>query len=543
MRLTFLGASGMVTGSSYLLEAGESKILVDCGMFQGSKATEALNRRAFRFEPAAIDAVLLTHAHIDHSGLLPKLCKAGYKGKIHATEATADLCRIMLPDSAHIQEFEAEIAGRKGRRAGKPPLEPLYTVDDAYACLKNFARQPYNQKLDITPEVAVRFNDAGHILGSSIIEIWVTENGKTVKVVFSGDLGQPDQPLIKDPSPIAAADYIVMESTYGNRNHEHYDKGEALAAIINETAARGGNIVIPAFAVGRTQTIIYYLYKLLKAGKIPDIPVFIDSPLAISATDIFAHHPEIFDDEAHEILYDKNKNINKLLRLKFTRTSEESKAINFLKEPAIIISASGMADAGRILHHLKHNLWRPESSVVLVGYQAEGSLGRRLVEGVKRVKIVGEEVSVRAKIHNLDGFSAHADQEYLVKWLTMFREPPANIFVVHGELEQSTAFAGVITAKLGYPAYVPNFGDVAVIDGRSFSIEASGMVLVDPAVVELQELIEQLDSEFMELRKRLESAGAADPAKLSALLRGAQKVRKYVRQTLDAAGANGSGSK
>ncbi|MDT8900556.1 MBL fold metallo-hydrolase RNA specificity domain-containing protein [Anaeroselena agilis] len=543
MQLTFLGASGMVTGSSYLLEAGQSKILVDCGMFQGSKATEALNRRAFRFEPAAIDAVLLTHAHIDHSGLLPKLCKAGYKGKIYATEATADLCRIMLPDSAHIQEFEAEIAGRKGRRAGKPPLEPLYTVDDAYASLKQFEPKPYDQKLNITPEVAVRFNDAGHILGSSIIEIWVTENGKTVKFVFSGDLGQPDQPLIKDPSAIDAADYIVMESTYGNRKHEHYDKGEALAAIINETVARGGNIVIPAFAVGRTQTIIYHLYKLLKAGKIPSIPVFIDSPLAISATDIFAHHPEVFDAEAHEILYDHQESINKLLHLNFTRTAEESKAINFLKEPAIIISASGMADAGRILHHLKHNLWRPESSVILVGYQAEGSLGRRLIEGVKRVKIMGEEVSVRAKIHNLDGFSAHADQEYLIKWLSMFREPPANIFIVHGELEQANAFAGVIKDKLGYPVYVPGFGDSAVIDGRSFSVEASGMVLVDPAVIELQKLLEQLDSEFMELRKRLETAGAGDPAKLSALLRDAQKVRKYVRKTLEAAGGNGSGSK
>ncbi len=543
MRLTFLGASGMVTGSSYLLEAGESKILVDCGMFQGSKATEALNRRAFRFEPAAIDAVLLTHAHIDHSGLLPKLCKAGYKGRIYATEATADLCRIMLPDSAHIQEFEAEIAGRKGRRAGKPPLEPLYTVDDAYACLKNFDPKPYGQKLDITPEITVCFNDAGHILGSSIIEIWVTENGKTVKFVFSGDLGQPDQPLIKDPSAIDAADYIVMESTYGNRNHEDYDKGEALAAIINETVARGGNIVIPAFAVGRTQTIVYYLYKLLKAGKIPDIPVFIDSPLAISATDIFTQHPEVFDAEAREMLYDKSENFNRLLRLKFTRTPDESKAINFLKEPAVIISASGMADAGRILHHLKHNLWRPESSVILVGYQAEGSLGRRLVEGVKRVKIMGEEVGVRAKIHNLDGFSAHADQEYLVKWLTMFKEPPANIFIVHGEPEQSNAFAGVIKTQLGYPAYVPNYGDVAVIDGRSFNIEASGLVLVDPAVIELQELIEQLDSEFMELRKRLESASAAGPAKLSAILSGAQKVRKYVRKTLDEAGANGNGGK
>ncbi len=512
-------------------------------MFQGSKATEALNRRPFRFEPASIDTVLLTHAHIDHSGLLPKLCKQGYKGNIYATAATVDLCRIMLPDSAHIQEFEAEILGRKGRRAGKTPLAPLYTVDDAYACLKQFAPQKYGEKLAITPEITVSFNDAGHILGSSIIEIWVAENGKTTKLVFSGDLGQPDQPLIKDPSPIEAADYIVMESTYGNRNHEDYDKAEALAAIINETVARGGNIVIPAFAVGRTQTVIYYIYKLLKAGKIPSIPVFIDSPLAISATDIFVKHPDYFDTEAHQILNDSQENILKLLKLNFTRTADESKAINFLKEPAIIISASGMADAGRILHHLKHNLWRPESSVILVGYQAEGSLGRRLIEGVKRVKIMGEEVGVRAKIHNLDGFSAHADQDNLVKWLTMFTQPPANIFLVHGEPEQSAALAGVIHAKLGYPTHLPHFGDVAVIDGRSFTVEESGMVLVDPAVIELQELIEQLDSELMEFRKRMETVSAADPAKLSALLRGVQKVRKFVRKTIEAAGVNGNSAK
>ncbi len=539
MRLTFLGAAGMVTGSSYLLEVGGKKLLVDCGMFQGSKATEALNRRPFRFEPAGLDAVLLTHAHIDHSGLLPKLCKEGYKGKIYATEATADLCRIMLPDSAHIQEFEAEIIARKGRRAGKAPLAPLYTVDDAYTCLKYFSPVPYDEQREVCPGVTVRFNDAGHILGSSIIELFVAENGRTVKLVFSGDLGQPDQPIIKDPSGIDAADYIVMESTYGNRKHEDYDKEEALAAIINDTVKRGGNVVIPAFAVGRTQTIIYHLHRLLKANKIPDIPVFIDSPLAISATDIFAHHPQNFDVEAYE-LYNQNDNPLRLPHLVFTRTADESKAINFLKEPVIIISASGMADAGRILHHLKHNLWRPESSVVLVGYQADGSLGRRLLDGVKRVKIMGEEVGVRAKIHNLDGFSAHADQEDLLMWLSNLKQPPANIFVVHGEFEQATAFAGVVKDRLGFPAYVPRFGDVAVIDGRSFTVEASGLVLVDPAVEELQALLEQLDSEYMELRKRLETVTAAEPAKLPALLRGAQKVRKMVRQAMEEAGANGA---
>ncbi len=537
MRLTFLGASGMVTGSSYLLETGGKKLLVDCGMFQGSKATEALNRRAFRFEPGGLDAVLLTHAHIDHSGLLPKLCKEGYKGKIYATKATTALCRIMLPDSAHIQEFEAEIAARKGKRAGKPPLAPLYTVNDAFDCLKYFSPVSYGEKLEICPGVEARFNDAGHILGSSIIELSLTEDGKTVRMAFSGDLGQPDQPLIKDPTAIDAADYIVMESTYGNRRHEDYDRGEALAAIINQTVKRGGNIVIPAFAVGRTQTIVYYLHKLLRENKIPDIPVFIDSPLAISATDIFGHHIEDFDVEAYDMLYNQNDNPLRLPHLIFTRTAEESKAINFLKEPAIIISASGMADAGRILHHLKHNLWRPESSVVLVGYQAEGSLGRRLLDGVKRVKIIGEEVSVRAKIHNLDGFSAHADQEDLLNWLTKLKEPPANIFIVHAEPEQSAAFAAVLKERLGFPSYVPRFGDVAVIDGRSFTVEASGLVLIDPAVRELHELLEQLDSDYMEFRKRLEAV-AAVPARLPALLRGVQRIRKFVRKTMEETGVN-----
>ena len=521
-----------------MLEVGGSRLLVDCGMFQGSRATEALNRRPFPFEPAAIDCVLLTDAHIDHSGLLPRLCKQGFKGKIHATRATSDLCRIMLPDSGHIQEFEAEVAGRKGRRAGRPPLEPIYTVDDAFACLKQFDPAPYNETLEICPEVTVRFNDAGHILGSSIIEIWLKEGGRETKLVFSGDLGQPDQPLIKDPSYIDAADYIVMESTYGNRKHDEGDRVEALAAIIRDTVKRGGNIVIPAFAVGRTQTIVYYLHQLLKAEKIPDIPVFIDSPLAISATDIFSLHPEVFDVEAYDMIKE-NDNPLRLPRLKFTRTSEESKAINFLKEPAIIISASGMADAGRILHHLKHNLWRPESSVVLVGYQAEGSLGRRLLDGMKRVKIMGEEVSVRAKIHNLEGFSAHADQDDLMTWLSHIKEPPAAIFIVHGEPEQAEAFGALIKDRLGLAAVVPRYGDAAVIDGRSYTMEAGKLAFVDPALAELQALIEQLDGEYMELRKRLESAGS-EPSKAAMLLRGAQRVRKFVRKTLDEVGPNGA---
>lgn len=533
MRLTFLGASMMVTGSCYLLEVGKLKILVDCGMFQGSKTTEALNRRPFLFDPTTIDFVLLTHAHIDHSGLLPKLCKAGFKGNIYATKATTDLCRIMLADSAHIQEFEAELANRKGRRAGKSFVEPLYTVDDAYNCLSRFAPVPYNQKLAIRPELFVKFNDAGHILGSSIVEIWAAENDKPVKFVFSGDLGRPDQPLIKDPTYIEEADYVVMESTYGNRVHDNYNKEEALAEIINDTVKRGGNVVIPAFAVGRTQNIIYYLHQLLRAGKIPDIPVFIDSPLAISATDIFMHNPQDFDVDAYDMLHKQQDNPLKLPQLIFTRTPEESKKINELKEPAIIISASGMADAGRILHHLKHNLWRAEASVLLVGYQAQGSLGRRLIEGIKRVKIMGEEINVKAKVFNLDGFSAHADQAQLIDWLGHFKPTVTNTFIVHGEHESSVPFAELIKERLNIPTYIPSYGDIAVIDGREFQIEATAVTLLDQNVQRLHDLMEQLDSEYMEFRKQLELMATAGNKRIPEILHGVEKVCKFIKKTAD----------
>jgi metallo-beta-lactamase family protein len=532
MRLTFLGASGTVTGSSYLLEVGETKFLVDCGMFQGSKATEALNRRPFLYDPTAIDFVLLTHAHIDHSGLLPRLVKHGFKGSIYATEATSDLCRIMLADSAHIQEFEAEIATRKNKRAGRVTPEPLYTVNDATDCLTHFAPQPYGQQLNLAPGVTVRFDEAGHILGSSIIEIWINENGQTTKLAFSGDLGRPDQPITKDPTFLDEADYIIMESTYGNRRHEDYDKEQALADIINDAFKRGGNIVIPAFAVGRTQTIIYYLQKLLKEDRIPDIPVFIDSPLAISATDIFMHHPQDVDVEAYELVRTSRENPGKLLHLNFTRTSDESKLINQREGSAVIISASGMADAGRILHHLKHNLWRADSSVILVGYQAEGSLGRRLMDGVKRVKIMGEEIGVRAKVYNLDGFSAHADQDDLIDWLAHLKTPPANIFIVHGEAEQATTLAGVIKERFGYPTYIPAYGDSAKIAGRSLEIEATTIVLIDPQVKELHDRLEQLESEYMELRKRLEAATTSAPAKIPAVLSVVGKLRRGILEAL-----------
>jgi len=533
MRLTFLGAAKMVTGSSFLLEVGAQKVLVDCGMFQGSKTVRALNYRDFAFDPASLDCVLLTHAHIDHSGLLPKLCKSGFKGPIYATKVTTELCNIMLPDSAHIQEFDAEIANRKGKRAGKKQVEPLYTIEDAYNCLQQFSSIAYDTELHLSPEITVRFRNAGHILGSSIVEVWVAEAGTTTKMLFSGDLGQPDQPIIKDPTFIADADYIIVESTYGNRKHEQYDKAEKLAEIINDSVSRGGNIIIPSFAVGRTQAILYYLHKLWKSGKIPDVPVIIDSPLAISATNIFMHNTQDYDSEAYDMLTKEDDNPLNLPQLTFTKTSEESKALNNLDKPAIIISASGMADAGRILHHLKHNLWRPESSILFVGYQAEGSLGRRLIEGVKKVKIIGEEISVKAKIYSLDGFSAHADKEQLLDWLLHFSETkPANIFLVHGESNMSEPLAKEIGESLKLPTYIPQYGDVAIIKGRDWHVEQSDIVIPEPSAKELEDYLNLVEVDLRLQRKQLIDLVVANPNKLPDAKLRIEKVLKYLKKLM-----------
>lgn len=531
MKLTFLGAAKTVTGSSYLLEVGTQKILIDCGMFQGSKTITAHNSREFLYDPTAIDCVLLTHAHIDHSGLLPKLCKSGFKGKIYATNVTNELCGIMLPDSAHIQEFDAEIANRKGERAGRKPVEPLYTLADAHACLTHFSPVEYEALVTLSPSVKACFRDAGHILGSAMIEVWVTEEGKNTKLVFSGDLGQPDQPIIKDPTFIDEADYIIVESTYGNRMHENYDKEEKLASIINASVARGGNIIIPSFAVGRTQSMLYYLHNLLKSGRIPDMPVIIDSPLAISATDIFLHNTQDYDNEAIDMLYTDHDNPLLMPQLRFTKTAEESRTLNDLDKPAIIISASGMADAGRILHHLKHNLWRPEASILFIGYQAQGSLGRRLIEGAKKVKVLGEEISVKATVYSLDGFSAHADQSQLLTWLSHFKSKVATIFLVHGEPEASDTFSKLLTEKLAVSSYIPSYGDIATLTGREWQVTEAQ--IVDPAVKQFHDYLEVLDKEYMEHRKQLEQLGGADSTKIAEIMRNLEKIQTYMNKTLN----------
>ena len=459
MKLSFLGANHEVTGSCHCLEACGKRILIDCGMVQGSDEYE---RQPLPITPSEVDCVLLTHAHIDHSGRLPLLAKFGFAGPVHATGATADLCRIMLRDSAHIQEFEAEWRNRKGKRAGRDEFQPLYEMEDAEAAIALFEEHSYHERFPVCEGVEACFIDVGHLLGSASIEVWVNEDGKETKIVFSGDIGNLNQPLIKDPEYITQADYVVMESTYGDRNHEPPPDFQAsLAAIIQRTLDRGGNVVIPSFAVGRTQELLYFIRGIKERGLVAghgNFPVYIDSPLAIEATNIF--HDNIygyFDAEAMELV-DRGVNPIQFPGLKTAVTSDESRAINFDDTPKVIISASGMCEAGRIKHHLKHNLWRAESAVVFVGYQANGTLGRILLEGAKNVKLFGEEIEVRAEIVRLDGISGHADQNGLIRWLSAFSPKPKRVFVVHGEDAICTQFTESIKHEMKIDAVAPNFG-------------------------------------------------------------------------------------
>lgn len=460
MRIQFLGAAGTVTGSCFLVETKSHSFLVDCGMFQGGKAIKERNYQPFLFEPDKIDFLLLTHAHIDHSGLIPKLYRFGYRGPIYCTDPTVDLCAVLLPDSAHIQEMEVERKNRKRCRAGQPVIQPIYTVEDAEACMKLFKRVEYNETLNFGEELVVRFQDAGHILGSAIIEVWSKEECFETKLVFSGDLGNLNRPLMKDPAVLEYADYLFLESTYGSRLHQ-YDKNtdDKLRDIIIRTLDRGGNVIIPAFAVARTQDLIYGLNNLVHSKQIPPVPIIIDSPLAIRATEIFRRHIDEMDSETLELIR-QGQNPLEVPGLKFSLTSEESKSLNNLKSGAIIISASGMADAGRIKHHLKHNLWRPESSIVFVGYQAAGTLGRYILDGAKVVTIHGEEVAVKAEICNLEGFSGHADQAGLINWVKNFKIGPGKIFLVHGEPESSTELGELIGQETRVPTYIPAWREV-----------------------------------------------------------------------------------
>lgn len=471
MKIAFLGAAKTVTGSCYYIETAKCKFLVDCGMFQGFLKEDILNQEPFPFNPAELNFMILTHAHIDHSGRIPKLFVDGFKGEVITTKATSELCSIMLPDSGHIQEFENEWINRKRERAGKPAVKPLYTAQDALDCMSLFRSVAYDEVASPYEGIKVRFNDAGHILGSSIIELWINENGEEVKLVFSGDLGNKNIPILRDPTLIESADYLIVESTYGNRLHkDNGSKVEKLVDIINSTVDKGGNIVIPSFAVGRTQEVIYELHNHRakygeKLDKLFNIPVFIDSPLAVSATKVFRDNLECFDEEARRYIQNGDNPLE-FPGLQFTQGPEESRALNERKDSIIIISASGMCEAGRIKHHLKHNLWRKESSIIFVGYQAEGTLGRRLVDGVKKVKIFGEEVMVNARIEMLEGFSGHADRDGLLDWIGHFNKKPAKIFIVHGEENGMVEFSEAIKQKLGIETIIPSKGDAFLVSRK-----------------------------------------------------------------------------
>ena len=475
MKLTFLGATHEVTGSCYYLEACGKKILVDYGMEQGQDLYE---NAPMPVSASEIDMVLLTHAHIDHSGLLPLLCKEGFQGQIFSTGGTASLCRIMLLDSAHIQEFEAEWKNRKAERAGRQQVEPLYSRIDAENAIKCFVSVEYEQEKIIAEGITIRFVDAGHLLGSSSIEVTITEDGVTKKIIFSGDIGNTNQPLISDPVYLKGADYVVMESTYGDRTHErpeHADYAAALADVIQRTFDRGGNVVIPSFAVGRTQEMLYFIRQIKQEGLVyghDGFQVWVDSPLAIEATNIFRERMnDDFDKEAMELL---RQGINPIgfEGLKVAVTSEESKAINDDKQPKIIISASGMCDAGRIKHHLKHNLWREESTVLFVGYQAVGTPGRAIVDGADSVKLFGEEIEVRAEICQLPGVSGHADDVGLMAWIKAMEERPEMVFVTHGEDKVTEFFRDRLINELGLNAYAPFSGTRFDLASGTFEIEA-----------------------------------------------------------------------
>jgi len=463
MKITFIGASHEVTGSCTYLEVNGHSFLVDCGMEQG---LDVYISEPLPVPPSEIECVLLTHAHIDHSGKLPWLYKNGFRGTVYATEASCNLCRIMLRDSAHIQEFEAEWRNRKGKRSGDKNFEPLYTMEDAEGVIQKLVSLPYGQRASVLDGVNIRFTDVGHLLGSGSIEVWMREEETRRKMVFSGDIGNRNRPILRDPQPTLEADYIMIESTYGNRCHEAHDKKTDvadLAAVIQKTLDRGGNVVIPSFAVGRTQEILYMIREIKESQMVQghtDFKVYVDSPLANEATSVFVQSDRDCFDEEMLALLAAGKNPIFFPDLEISVSSEESKAINFDQEPKVIISASGMCEAGRVRHHLKHNLWREECTVLFVGYQANGTLGRAIYEGAKTVKLFGEEVQVNAEIAYLAGISGHADKEGLLKWVRGFEQKPQMIFVNHGEDQVCTEFAECLEQEFGIMTIAPYSGTI-----------------------------------------------------------------------------------
>ena len=500
MKITFCGAASGVTGSCHLISTANHKVLLDCGQFQGGDDPDAMNRADFPFEPADIDCVVLSHAHVDHCGRLPLLIKRGFKGLIYCTDATADLLDVMLKDSAHICEQDAERDNRKNTRAGRPLVEPLYTTNDAMDTLKHVEPVIYDTLVVLNEEMKVVFNDAGHILGSAIVELWVEEDERTTKLVFSGDIGMGGRPIVKNPTIIKKADYVIMETTYGDRLHEpNVESVDRLLSIIAETTSRGGNVVIPSFAVGRTQELLYQLNKVYDGDtpytkQLKNVPVYVDSPMAVTATEVFRANAQAYNEEMKDYVLSGDHPLD-FKGLHYSKTSDESQAINVDTTPKVIISASGMCDAGRIRHHLKHNLWNPKSSIVFVGYQAEGTLGRLILDGATEVKLLGEAIAVKAQIHNLEGFSGHADRDGLFKWISGFTQKPQEIFLVHGEEEAKHEFAAYVKAHLGW--------DCTVIEG--FSEYDLGENTSHTAFVSAEKEIAS-DSGVQDIKDRLKAA-------------------------------------
>ncbi len=502
MDIQFLGAAKIVTGSNYLIKMDKYNIIVDCGMFQGSNEKEEMNFKKFDFDPKDIDYMILTHAHIDHSGRIPKLVKEGFRGKILCTKSTFDLCKIMLLDSAKIQESDVIWENKKRQRRGQKPATPLYTMKDAEDSLKYFEPYFYNQNIIVNEDITLKFRDAGHILGSSILELWVTEEGETNKIVFSGDLGMPGRPIIRDPEFIEDADYLILESTYGDKDHESYSYSTAkLIQIINNTVVKNGTVLIPSFAVGRTQELIYELNKYYEYNKDVEeymkVPIYIDSPMAVNATEVFEMNSNSFNDEAKELILSGDNPFN-FGNLRYIRSQEESMALNKSNYPKVIIAASGMATAGRIRHHLKHNLWDPNNSLIFVGYQAEGTLGRILLDGAKKVKLLGEEIEVNLDIYDLEGFSAHADQKTLLKFVDAFKKKPKKIFLVHGEEGPATVLAGLIKERFNIDVIIPNLGDSFTI--LKHAIELRKGIKIEPALLK-----EDIENEFKNVYNQFEA--------------------------------------
>ncbi len=465
MKVTFYGAAKAVTGSQHLLEIAGKRILLDCGLSQGRRNDSERLNREYGYEPASLDAVILSHAHIDHSGKLPGLVKNGFKGMIFATGATRDLAAIMLPDSAHIQQADAEYLNKKRLRDGLEPIEPLYDLEDALSAIEKFVSIPYGLSFSIFPGITLRFLEAGHILGSAQVELTIEEKGIKKTLLFTGDLGRFDRPILRDPDLTSRPDFLITESTYGGRNHEAQEKSLLdLEQVIKRTVKRGGKIVIPAFSVGRTQEVLYFLNLLLVAGRLPSIPVYVDSPLSFNATEVFKLHPEVYDKELRDLLYAGHSPFQ-FPNLHFVQNVSESKAINFAKEPMIIISASGMCENGRIRHHLKNNITDPRATIVLVGFMAQHTLGRKIGERRETVNIFGEPYSVKAEIVDIDGFSAHADSDALMRYFHAVGENVKQVAVVHGEEKSAEALAALIHKDKEVEVIIPALGESVYING------------------------------------------------------------------------------